>query len=203
MIRPTAFVYWNYLKGGVDEFSRAMTSLCYTNVGENPIVSIIGRLLCAQVNNAAVVHRLCLARQKGHLPMNYEGAGGRSFRQLRKNVAKCFSFADYARQIAKEYGKAAEAIARTPTAASSNGNAVVPILNFLTSVKEPMYRRDIAEKYNRDEDRKQRLGDRPLHQRVKGKDTYCSLCSYGHTIKKNGKKYRKKGGARQKQWYNI
>ncbi|CAN8067665.1 unnamed protein product [Agarophyton chilense] len=72
MIHPTAFVYWNYLKGGVDEFSRAMTSLCYTNVDENPIVSNIGRLLCPQVNNAAVVHRLCLARQKRHLPMNYE-----------------------------------------------------------------------------------------------------------------------------------
>ncbi|CAN8073937.1 unnamed protein product [Agarophyton chilense] len=72
MIRPTAFVYCNYLKGGVNEFSRAMTSLCYKNSGENPIVSIIGRFLCAQVNNAAVVHCLSVARRKGRLPDQFE-----------------------------------------------------------------------------------------------------------------------------------
>ena len=68
MIRPSGLVFWNLLKGRVDEFSRALKSLCYTNSPENPIVSVLGRLLIAQVNNAAVVHRFALAKTRGRLP---------------------------------------------------------------------------------------------------------------------------------------
>lgn len=37
MIRPTALVYWNALKGGVDEFSRTMKTLSRCNVSETPL----------------------------------------------------------------------------------------------------------------------------------------------------------------------
>ena len=43
MIRPIFLVYRNALKGGVDEFSRALTTLAYTNTSAHPIVRIIGR----------------------------------------------------------------------------------------------------------------------------------------------------------------
>ena len=52
----------------MDEFSRALKSLCYTNSSENPIVSVLGRLLVAQVNNAALAHRLSIAKRRGLLP---------------------------------------------------------------------------------------------------------------------------------------
>ena len=45
MIRPTLLVYWNYLKGGMHEYSRAMMSLIKNNTSANPIVSIIGGIL--------------------------------------------------------------------------------------------------------------------------------------------------------------
>lgn len=101
MIRPAAIVYWNYLKGPVDEFGRAMRNLFYTNVGENMIVSIIGRLLYAQLNNSAGVHRLSLSRQKEKLPTGYEENSSKGYRELRKIVSKCSSFANYARQLDK------------------------------------------------------------------------------------------------------
>lgn len=68
MIRPTTLVFWNSLKGGVDEYSRAMQNLTRSNVSENAIVTIITRLLMAQVCNAAVAHRLVKSRQTSVLP---------------------------------------------------------------------------------------------------------------------------------------
>ena len=68
MIRSAALVLWNHVKGVVDEFSRALKSLTYTNASENPIVIVIGRLVGSQINNAAVLHKLSIAKRNGSLP---------------------------------------------------------------------------------------------------------------------------------------
>ena len=70
-IRPALLVYWNALKGGVDEFSRNLKTLAYTNSSENPIVSIIGRLISSQVGSARIAHRFSVARSCGVLPQHY------------------------------------------------------------------------------------------------------------------------------------
>ena len=68
MIKPIFLLYWSALKGGVDEFSRALTTLAYTNTSEHPIASIIRLLFCAQVAIAAIVHRLGIPRDEEKLP---------------------------------------------------------------------------------------------------------------------------------------
>lgn len=68
MIRLTTAVYWNNLKGGVDVISRYLKTLARSNVSENPVVSIISRLLSMPVNNAAVAYRLFKARNSNVLP---------------------------------------------------------------------------------------------------------------------------------------
>ena len=98
MIRPSALVYWNYLKGWVEEFSRALKSLCYTNSSENPIVSVLGRWLAAQVNNAALAHRLSIGKRRGllpdpssHIDTNHKKAKS----ALRHDTARCGTFAGF------------------------------------------------------------------------------------------------------------
>lgn len=54
IIRPKILVYWNTLKGGVEEFSRALKTLACTNASEIPIVRIIGRVICSQVGKAII-----------------------------------------------------------------------------------------------------------------------------------------------------
>lgn len=70
-------------------------------------------------------------------------------------------------------------------------------------VVAPRYRRNGAEKYNRPDEKRRRLVNREMHQKMKEKQTYCSLPSYACTINKNGRKYRKKGLSRQKQSYVL
>lgn len=65
MILLTPAVYWSNLK--VDNISGYPTKLARSNISENPMVSIVARLLCMQFNNAAVKYRLHKARQLGLL----------------------------------------------------------------------------------------------------------------------------------------
>ena len=62
MTRPKILVVWNALKGGVDEYSRSLKSYAITTVCENPVVSVIGRMLSTQVANAALVHHFSIAK---------------------------------------------------------------------------------------------------------------------------------------------
>ena len=62
MIRLTPAVYWNILKKGVDVISRYLKTLARTNISEKPVVSVIARLICMQVNNAAFVYRIYKTR---------------------------------------------------------------------------------------------------------------------------------------------
>lgn len=58
MIRPTATVFWNQIKGGVDVYSRGMAYSTHSNASENPIVTVICRMISYQVHNACVVYRI-------------------------------------------------------------------------------------------------------------------------------------------------
>ena len=97
MIRPMLVVYWNSLKVGVDEYSRAMKSLIKTITSENPIVNVFGRILCSQVNNAAIVRRLAVARSKGPLPSCYVASNtSRSgYTKLRHGITQCETFSAF------------------------------------------------------------------------------------------------------------
>ena len=99
MIRPTLLFYWNSLRGGMDENSRAMTSLTKTNTSENPIVSVIGRILRSQVNNAAIENRLAVARSKGLLPSCYVASNTirSGYTKIRHGITQCKTFVAFAR----------------------------------------------------------------------------------------------------------
>lgn len=104
MIRLTLNVYWNNLKGGIDVISNYMRTISRTNVSENPIVSIVGRLLSTQVNNAAVAYRLSIARRQGNLPKSGERAKlwQKGYGNLRDRISQCLTFGLFARSLAKE-----------------------------------------------------------------------------------------------------
>ena len=103
MVRPTLLVYWNALKGGVDEFSWALKSLAYTNSSENPIVGVIGRPICGQVCNAAIVHRIAIARTKGYLLNSEEHATAKDgYKNTRHRVTSCASFGAFARCLSRK-----------------------------------------------------------------------------------------------------
>lgn len=104
MIGPQLLVYWNTLKGGVDEFSRALKTLAYINTSENPIVSIIGRLTSSQVGNAAIAYRCFIARKCGVLPrINQEMYRYQAYKRMRHQVTSCESFGTFAGELAREY----------------------------------------------------------------------------------------------------
>ena len=94
MIRLTPAVFWNNMKGGVDVISRYLKTLARTNISENPVSSIIARVLSMQVFNAAVVYRLSLARQKKSLPRFCEDLDSfhRGYATLRHKVTNCGTF---------------------------------------------------------------------------------------------------------------
>lgn len=56
------------MKGGVDVVSRYLKALVRTNISDNPVVSIMARLLSIQVTNAADIYRLFIVRRKQLLP---------------------------------------------------------------------------------------------------------------------------------------
>ena len=107
MIRPTILVYWNALKGGVDEYSRAMKTFSRNNACENPIVSVIGRLIFGQINNSGVLQRIVLARAKNRILPNIRDVPGhmRGYVKTRRGVTMCETFGQFVRGLAKECSK--------------------------------------------------------------------------------------------------
>ena len=199
MIRPSGLVFWNLVKGGVDEFSRALKSLCYHNSSENPIVSILGRLLCAQVSNAAIVHWFSIAKARGMLEkFEKDGAIEAGYSSLRHDVARCASFSSFARMLAKEY---TDSLQRETDNTSGSTTKVTGGVEYMPVT--PMYIKNAASKYNRPADKERRLSDYNEHKKMKGKGAYCSLCPFNYSFRADGKVYRKKGGSRMRQWCSV
>ena len=68
MIRLTPAVYWNHLNRGVDVISKHMKTLATSTISENPVTSIIARLLLMHVNNADICCRLFKERELSKTP---------------------------------------------------------------------------------------------------------------------------------------
>eukprot|EP00178_Gracilaria_changii_P016681 TRINITY_DN479_c3_g1_i11.p1 TRINITY_DN479_c3_g1~~TRINITY_DN479_c3_g1_i11.p1 ORF type:complete len:1373 (+),score=138.00 TRINITY_DN479_c3_g1_i11:3191-7309(+) len=200
MIRPSALVFWNLLKGGVDEFSRNMKQMCYTNSSENPIVSVIGRLLCSQVANAGVVYRMVKARLSGMLPRNnkQDFETRASYRKLRHSLTKCMTFSSFVKNLAKEV---TESLNESRAVHCSSHLASTMVSN--NEALKQLYVRNVVEKYNREEDTRRRLCNAQLHSMVRGQPAYCSLCSYTHALNYKGKVFKKRGGSKVRQWCRI
>lgn len=86
MIRPTFVIFWNAVKGGVDVYSRTLVSFAKQNASAHPISAVVGRLLCMQMANAAVVYRLLLAAKKNKVPVYDSTITSHSYFKLRKAV---------------------------------------------------------------------------------------------------------------------
>jgi len=71
-------------------------------MSENPVVSIIARLLVMQFNNAAVVHRLSKARDLEKLPRTQNAIHSRDYTHPRHEVTQLESFGKFARFLAQE-----------------------------------------------------------------------------------------------------
>ena len=157
-------------KRGVHEFSRALKSLTYTNASENPMVSVIGRLICSQVNNAAFVRRVSIVKRNGSLPdtdvyRKVENHPG--YNALRRKVSRCCSFADFARRLAEEFYEKYK---------NSTIDAAVSreVTDFNTNASvSPLYKRNIVAKYNRQSDRERRMSNIEAH--IKKKEKECVL----------------------------
>lgn len=168
MIRPKPLVFWNAVKGGVDEYSRAMTRITRTNVSENPLVSVIGRLLASQLNNAAVVYRMFLAKQSFIISdLIDESEHNLSYYDLRKKVTKQQTFNNYSRELAKEW-------VDEHKQRNKQNTTQEPSDDYLVS----RFKRNIATQFNREDAKRLQLSSDPQHEKLKFKSSYCSLCSW-------------------------
>ena len=193
MIRLTPAVFWNNMKGGVDVISRYLKTLARTNISENPVTSIIARLLIMQVCNAAVVYRLSLARQKKILPRFCEDLDSvhRGYATLRHKVTNCGTFGSFARRLAQEW---AEEMENSETKDGENASVSVE-----TKIL-PYFKRKASEHYNYGTHKARRLNKNLQRERVMATPTYCVLCSWAERGTKDGRPKTIRKGSRQVQW---
>ena len=192
MIGLTPAVFWNNLEGGVDVISRNLKTLARTNISENPVISIIARLLSMRMCNAAVIYRLSLARQRNILPPSVnEQHGTEGYASLRHKVTSCDTFGSFARRLAQEWTEKIGATRR-----EDNENDCNEYISKLT----PFFKRKASEQYNLGMHKAKRLNKTLRHEKVHGTPTYCVLCSWVKRGMKDGKPKTKRKGSRQVQW---
>ena len=73
--------------------SRILKTLARTNTSENPVVSIIARLLTMRVNNGAVIYRLSVAKQKGYMSKDENIAVTKGYTNLRHCISNVIHLA--------------------------------------------------------------------------------------------------------------
>ena len=189
MIRLTPAVFWNQVKGGVDVVSRILKTLSRTNTSENPVVSIIARLLTMQVNNGAVMYRLSVAEHKGILKASdLYMEGQRGYSNICHRVTQCDTFGKFARQLEKEWSEH-----------KSRGADGITRVGDKATIK-PAFVRRAAERYNLGPAKARRLHKNLPHDTVSANRAYCVLCSYAITHKAHGKEHSKKFGSHGSQW---
>ncbi|CDF34053.1 unnamed protein product [Chondrus crispus] len=192
MIRLTPAVFWNHLKGGVDVISRYLKTLARSNISENPVTSIIARLLVMQVNNAALCFRLFKARELGKLPATIPMENKKGYSKTRHTVTECETFGTYARLLAREWREWRNTEQQERTEAQSVGRHLTPYFS-----------RGAADRYNHGVHQERRLSRSLDHKPVVGQSTYCVLCSWTLRIVRNGKTVTKRKGAKQIQWCSV
>ena len=172
MVRLTPAVYWNHVKGGVDIVSRILKTLARTNISENPVVSIIARLLTMQVNNGAVIYRLNEAQIRGILQDAQDEEVSKGYSKLRHRVSECDTFGSFARNVAKEWFNSTGRVLSNSTAPSSTG-----VLNNI----RPMFARNSSERLNSGPAKTKRLNTHIGHATVTAQRAYCVLCTWTTT----------------------
>jgi hypothetical protein len=172
MIRPTILVFWNALKGGVDEYSRSMQAFSRSNVSENPGVSVIGRILMSQAANAAVIHRLALARCNQKLPRAAEEAPPhhRGYYNARKRVSRTSSSREFVRRLAEEWmgekDPSNSAMCNLDLDGEDPGQMITVRL-----------KRKALDSFNSGSSKMIRLDPRREHEMIRLQRRWCDLCS--------------------------
>ena len=190
IIRPKILVMWNAVKGGVDEYSRALRTFAMTNVSENPLVSIIGRMLSTQIPNAALVYRLWVAKETGKICEEVEmiPEHQRSYAKLPHRLDGVQNAGMLCRRLAEEWEKGIAYRTHVMTYVQQLGTNV--------SVLRRLFARNAYRKYNKAHHRSKRLNQAHNHISVKAQSCYCSLCGFTFMYRK--KTFRT--GAKQNKW---
>ena len=172
MTRPTALVWWNATKGGVDEFSRAMNCLARNNLSENPLVSALARNICGKVNNVGVVHRPAVAREKGKLHRRTQeyDVQHKGYIRMRHLVSSCETFRSFARNLAREYNKTYGVANDELRTADCSGNK--RRREHDEDELRPFFSKKVVENYSKAGAKRRRLGSRMEHKKVSGRKTY-------------------------------
>ena len=203
MLRPKSLVYWNAVKGGVDEYSSRMAILTHTNSSENPITSVVARLICAQAYNAALAFRLFKARSMGMLTCvnrsyNYKHVG---YRAERHRVSSICSFTDFVQVLAKEYKTCYLLQSKSNSNIITRGSSPEqPVRLPSVQIIKSRFKRNVIEKFNGDDLVSMRMSCISTHKSVKGPKSYCVLCSWSCKVKVDGIQKTRRGGANQRQW---
>lgn len=194
MLRPRSLVFWNALKGGVDEYSGAMKRFIHQNSAEHPVVTIVTRMIMPQICNAAISYRLIQARKRSLLGRNASDdrinkkTFNQSYRLIRHRITRLQSLGSFIRTLAIEYKS---------KNSSSVTNQPIPVSNEIINSSRMFSRvaRNAAHTFNTISDLKElRLQGPNLHTQTKGTATYCSLCGYSYTYNYNNKAHKKSGG---------
>jgi len=124
----------------------------------------------------AIVYRFIQDKRKGLLPIESpEDVLRLGYQLIRHDISRCSSFGDFARALAKEYRDELRNRGSHRTQRENNlGNSYA---------MEPIYRRDVVEMYNGDEDAERKLSYSSLHHKIQFEGKYCALCSPSHWIK--------------------
>ena len=197
MVRPSVLVFWNAVKGGVDEYSRNMTHLTHHNVSQNPLTTVVLRLLMSQIHNAAVAYKLCLASLSGvvsSLSTDYDNnRRGGKYKSLRHRITSTASMIDFVHTLATDYY--AYMKIGSENVSDEQGEKDNTLQNSSeTSVIKARFTRNIIEKFNFGDLKQLRLSPMETHQPAKGRKVYCALCSWSRMEKP------RRGGSHQRQW---
>ena len=141
MIRPNALVTLNAVKGGTEEYSRALLDLMTDVVRIHPLVFVLLRMVMTQTLNVALAYRMCKLLQRDQAPSRLQElpANLRGYSVPRKSPTKLFSISQFGRQLVDErIGELSRARSVSTSEAISNPSSSSSDLDASTSFK-PRY----------------------------------------------------------------
>ena len=208
-LRPTALIFWNALKGGVDAFSRNLRTLDFSASKVSPVVSVVKRLLAAQVNNAGIIHRIVIALNDNTLPVkseyDHEVQGG--YVRVRQSVSQKETFGKYVRALAKELMQELSANSTSQSSPSQGTKHIstntMQSNNQVRSMRkvsnlDRRFSSNVIASWNRSSFKA--LCKSNEHEMVIFKRTYCAGCSWHVQFFYKQKKHMKRGGRNISTW---
>lgn len=168
------------------------------NSSEHPVVTVLTRMMMAQMCYGAITFRPIKAQERGILPSE-ESADHNNMHQrqaykvMRHNVSSTSSLSSFIRAIAREWKQQSvskQLQRKTPRSTTSPTG----ILQVQSRIK-----RFSRGRFNEISSLKQlRLQDPTSHNTVKEPSLYCSLCSCVYSFEHNGEIYKTHGGSRSR-----